>query len=56
MQFQNVSGDTQELPSLGEDGVPLRVPAGGEFTATGDAAKSLLTNPAFTRVDKSEKE
>lgn len=54
MQFKNVSGDTQELPSLGEDG--LRVPAGGEFTATGDAAKSLLTNPAFTRVDKSEKE
>jgi hypothetical protein len=50
MEFRNVSGSTQELPTL-----DLRVPDGETFTATGDAAKSLQTNPAFDRVDKSSK-
>lgn len=47
MEFKNVSGSAQELPTL-----DLRVPDGATFTATGDDAKSLLTNPAFERVDK----
>ena len=47
MLFRNVSNDTQELPTL-----DLRVAPGEEFTATGDAAKGLLDNPAFERADK----
>lgn len=50
MEFANVSGEVQELPTLGE-----RVEPGGTFTATGDAAKGLLDNPAFERVDKPSK-
>lgn len=48
MRFVNVSGATQDLPTLGEDG--LRVEPGEEFDATGDDAKSLTGNPAFERV------
>lgn len=54
MKFVNASKDTYELPTLG-----LLVAPGDEFEATGDDAKSLLTNPSFERVDKpvnSEKE
>lgn len=45
MQFKNVSGATQDLPTL-----DLRVPDGETFEATGDDAKSLQSNPAFARV------
>lgn len=48
MRFRNVSGVTQDLPTLGDDG--LRVPAGEEFEATGEAAKSLTGNPAFKQL------
>lgn len=54
MEFKNTSGSTQNLPTLG-----LRVQAGETFTATGDDAKSLSTNPDFERVQSktnSEKE
>lgn len=51
MEFRNVSGDTQELPTL-----DLRVAPGEEFSATGDAAKGLAGNPAFDRVDKPTKD
>jgi hypothetical protein len=47
VEFVNVSGETQELPSLGEV-----VPAGATVAATGDAAKSLTGNPSFERADK----
>lgn len=53
MRFKNVSGDTQDLPYLAEDG--LRVPPGEEFEATGQDAKNLEQNPAFERVDKPSK-
>ena len=49
MRFRNVSGDTQDLPTLGEQG--LRVPPDEEFEATGAAAQGLLANPDFERVD-----
>lgn len=49
MQFKNVSGATQDLPTL-----DLRVPDGETFEATGDDAKNLQANPAFERVDKSK--
>lgn len=42
MRFVNVSGDTQDLPTL-----DLRVGPGEEFDATGDDAKGLAGNPAF---------
>lgn len=48
MRFVNVSGDTQDLPTLGD----LRVGPGEEFDASGDDAKGLAGNPAFERVDK----
>lgn len=48
MRFRNVSGDTQDLPTVGDDGT--RVEAGGEVDVTGDAAKGLTGNPAFERV------
>ena len=50
MKFQNVSpeGDL-EVVGVGQ------VPAGGEFTATGDLAESLLDQPRnFKRTDKPE--
>lgn len=51
MRFRNVSGDTQDLPTL-----DLRVGPGEEFDATGDDAKGLAGNDAFERVQsKSEK-
>ena len=50
MKFVNVSGTPQDLPHLGENGT--RVAAGDEVDATGDAAKSLQSNPAFERSDK----
>lgn len=51
MRFRNVSGDTQDLPTLGD----LRVAPGEEFEASGDDAKGLAGNPAFERVDKPSK-
>jgi hypothetical protein len=53
VEFKNVSGSAQDLPTL-----DLRVQAGETFTATGDDAKSLSTNPDFERVQSktSEKE
>lgn len=50
MRFVNVSGDTQDLPTL-----DLRVGPGEEFEATGDDAKGLTGNPAFERADKPSK-
>jgi hypothetical protein len=54
MRFRNVSGDTQDLPSLGENG--LRVAPGEEFEASGDDAKGLTGNPSFERADKPKNE
>lgn len=42
MKFINVSGDTQDLPTL-----DLRVGPGEDFDATGDDAKGLVGNTAF---------
>lgn len=50
MRFKNVSGDTQDLPTL-----DLRVADGEEFDVTGDDAKNLAGNPLFERVDKTSK-
>lgn len=52
MRFKNTSGETWDLPSLGEG---LRVGPGEEFDATGDDAKNLSDHPAFERVDKPSK-
>lgn len=53
MRFKNTSGETWDLPTLGEQG--LRVQPGEEFDATGDDAKNLAEHPAFERVDKPSK-
>lgn len=47
MRFLNISGDTQDLPTL-----DLRVEPGEEFDATGDDAKNLQASPFFKRSDK----
>jgi hypothetical protein len=52
MRFKNTSGDTWDLPTLGENG--LRVGPDEEFDATGEDAKNLSANPAFERADKSK--
>lgn len=49
MKFVNVSGETRDLPTLGDSG--LIVAPGEEFEATGQDAKNLQADPAFKRVD-----
>jgi hypothetical protein len=50
VEFKNVSGSPQDLPSL-----DLRVQPDETFTASGDDAKGLIGNSAFERVDKPSK-
>lgn len=50
MEFKNVSGSPQDLPTL-----DLRVQPGETFEATGDTAKGLQDNPSFERTDKPSK-
>lgn len=52
MECKNVSGDDLDVPTIaGPFGGALRVKAGEVVEVTGDDAKSLLSNPAFERVD-----
>lgn len=50
MEFKNVSGSPQDLPTL-----DLRVLPDETFSASGDAAKGLQGNPSFERADRPSK-